>query len=115
MTDTTPFAGDIFKVVSVGYMGLDGEHGFRPSEPVTRQDAAAALVRAYRAGDDPRPAVEPIPFADADRIAGDSRDFVYTAAHAGLLAAKDNRIRPVDPATREEVVTAVYKMLGFPW
>ena len=115
VAESTPFAGDIAKVVALGYMALDRDGTFRPSAPISRQDAATALVRAYQAGDDRRDAVEPIAFADAESIAGDSQDFVYAATKAGLLAAKDNRFRPVDPATREEVVTAVYKMLGFPW
>lgn len=115
VTDSTRFAGDIARVVALGYMGLDRDNAFRPSEPISRQEAAAALIRAYQAGEAPQPAAEPIAFADAESIADDSQDFVYAAARAGLLAAKDNRFRPVDPATREEVVTAVYKMLGFPW
>ncbi len=113
--DSTPFGSDILKVLASGYMVPEPGNLFRPADPISRQDAAAALVRAYRSGDIQRTAAEPIAFEDADRITGDYQDFVYTAARAGLLAAKDNRFRPVDPATREEVVTAVYKMLGFPW
>ena len=95
-------------------MTLDDRGAFRPSEPVTRQDAAAVLVRVAEAYTAARLPIEPIAFEDGDQIEPENRAAVFAAVRARFLEAGDGRFRPEEPITREEFGVALYRVLGFP-
>lgn len=114
-----PLAREIAAVVAAGLIALDDAGAFRPSAPITRQEVAAALVRARTlpappqlADADPPPESAP---ADAELIAPAYRAAVFAALRAGLFPSGARPFRPSDPATREEVAVAVARFLGLPW
>jgi cyanophycinase len=114
VTPSTPYGEEISRVVSTGFLGVhDGR--FRPTDLLTRQEAAVALARAYEtANGRPLPA-ERVPFEDEPRIDPACRRAFFAASRAGYLSCEDGRSRPSDPLTRQECAAAVYHILGFPW
>ncbi len=96
----TPEVDDILSAVAEGLMELD--HGaFRPSEPVSRRDVAAALGRALVLG-------TPLSAIDLPRGAGDTD---RTGLDCCRIVPGSIPARPLDPATRDEVASALFRFL----
>jgi cyanophycinase len=114
VTPSTPYTEEISRVVSTGFLGVDGGR-FRPTDLLTRQEAAVALAKAYEtANGRPLPA-ERVPFEDEVRIDTACRRAFFAASRAGYFSCEAGRGRPSDPLTRQECAAAVYHILGFPW
>jgi cyanophycinase len=117
MTDVTPSTlhhEEIARVVSTGFLGVH-EGRFRPTDLLTRQEAAVALARAYEtANGQPLPG-ERVPFEDEPRIDPAFQRAFFAASRAGYFSSEDGRARPSDPLTRQECAAAAYHILGFPW
>lgn len=112
---TSPWADDIALVVAARLMTSDDRGAFRPSEPVSRQEAAASLVRLSEAYCAEKLSCEPFKLDDLETIFEANRDPVFAAVRAKVLTAKDARFRPADPLTRAEAAAAVYQVIGFGW
>jgi hypothetical protein len=102
-----------------GILGRDSPHGtpplFRPTDPVTREDAIQWTVQAMGYGlQAERFAAAPLAPADAADIAGSHRGFVAVALLATpplLREPHTDRVRPRDPMTRAEAASLIWAYL----
>ena len=89
----------------------DGDGGFRPSDPITRQEMCAVLARfaAWR-GDKLQAALQG-DFADADEIALWAREAVYLCRGSGLVVGReDGKFYPKDNVTRAELAQMLFNL-----
>ncbi|MFW5432825.1 S-layer homology domain-containing protein [Paenibacillus apiarius] len=89
-----------------------GARTFDPQQPITRQEAAAVLVRAFKqtqAGAQVEPA-----FQDANRIAAWAVPYVGSMQQLGLMNGDAGNFRPNDPLTRQETAVVLAKALERP-
>ncbi|WP_238327759.1 S-layer homology domain-containing protein [Paenibacillus gorillae] len=104
------YTGYIQAAVQLGLADGTGPRTFEPSKPVTRQEAAALLVRVFKltaASHGTSPA-----FIDANRIAEWARSAVTIAQDVGLMKGDDNgKFRPDAPLSREETAAILYRAL----
>lgn len=114
VTPSVPHYEEISRVVSTGFLGVHGGR-FRPTDLLTRQEAAVALARAYETANGRSLPAERVPFKDEPRIDPTCRRAFFAASHAGYFSCEDGRSRPSDPLTRQECAVAVYHILGFTW
>lgn len=105
------YEGAIAAAVDAGIVQGVSSTAFMPAAPVTREQMAALLVRAYqyRTGAQGM-AGTPYTFADNGQISEWARPLVASAADLGLIA-RDDRFRPLASANRAESAQAIYNML----
>ncbi|WP_161780758.1 S-layer homology domain-containing protein [Tumebacillus flagellatus] len=95
--------------LSLGLMSGDGDGQFRPLAAITRQEAAAVLVRTLNL---PTPATETSSFQDVS-VSDWSHASIEAAVKAGLMNGDGNRtFRPQDEITREEMAVLLVKASG---
>lgn len=83
---------------------------FKPNENITRQEIAAALVRAL--GKDKEQAGD-LAFSDKESVSGWARNMVSIAVAEGLIQGyPDNTFGPQKKSTRAEAVSMFSRMLG---
>jgi cyanophycinase len=107
VTAATDFAEEIGRAVAMGLLTLD-RGCFHPDDLITRQDAATALVRAYEFFDGTFP-------TDRSLAEAGARVSVFAPLDSRLDAGKAVPLRPLDHATREEVATAIFRLLKLSW
>jgi len=88
---------------------------FKPTEFISRQEAAAVLVRLAERYRSQVLKAEPFSFKDVGAISADFRDDVRKAFHEKLLSMDDRKIRPLDKLSREEAAEALFTLIDFPW
>jgi hypothetical protein len=88
---------------------------FKPTEFISRQEAAAVLVRLAERYRSQVLKAEPFSFKDEGAISADFRDDVRKAFHEKLLGMDDGKIRPLDKLSREEAAEALFTLIDFPW
>ncbi len=97
--------------IAYGY----AENCFRPGGFITREEAAAFMVRfgkAYPNKVDLQPKKEPAAFSDDASISGWAADDVYTCQAAGIIAGyKDGSFRPHARTTRGEAAVLLCGLL----
>ncbi|MCL2366335.1 MAG: S-layer homology domain-containing protein [Oscillospiraceae bacterium] len=83
-------------------------NGFRPNDPITREEFAAMLARTtavYPAGR--------VPFGDEARISNWAQAYVYTVHREGWMIGDDRgNFRPAANIGRHEAATAMNRILG---
>ncbi|MCM3342626.1 S-layer homology domain-containing protein [Paenibacillus sp. MER TA 81-3] len=89
-----------------------GARTFEPQQPITRQEAAAVLVRAFKQARSKSP-VEPA-FKDASRIAAWAVPYVGSMQQLGLMNGDAGIFRPNDPLTRQETAVVLARALERP-
>lgn len=107
-----PFEGEIAIVASRGILDAPGG-AFKPDAVVSREELALALKRTVDLYDATDLTGEPGAYQDGDQIGAAHKAAVDAVVEAGLLTAEGGLFRPKDPASREEVAVAVYRLLGF--
>ncbi|MFF2091469.1 S-layer homology domain-containing protein [Paenibacillus sp. NPDC058174] len=104
------YTGYVQAAVQLGLADGTGPRTFEPAKPVTRQEAAALLVRVFKltaASHGTLPA-----FNDANRIADWAKDAVAIAQDVGLMKGDDNgKFRPEAPLSREETAAILDRAL----
>jgi len=89
--------------------GYDDD-SFGADDPVTREQMAAIIVRAF--GLLPKQGGPERPFSDQGQIAAWAKASVEIAASHGIFAGyADGAFRPKNPATRAEAVTIIARIL----
>lgn len=111
----SPAAEEIALVVAARLMATDAEGAFHVRTPVTRQEAAAILVRLYEVYNERSLPCDAVELADAEGISADSRKPVFAAIRSQLITAPGNRFQPGEPFTRQQAAAALYGIIGFPW
>lgn len=84
---------------------------FAPDQPVTREEAAALLARAFtlvHAGD---AAPVSVPFADGYAVANWARGSVAAMQKQGIMTGDNGYFRPADTLTREELAVLMHQVL----
>ncbi len=102
------YARDINIAAAAGY--LKGSNGYaNPNTPVTRQEAAVMLARAFQL----QPAISSTQFRDAAQIASWAREAVDTMAARGYINGRPGNIfAPLDKMTRAEAIKVIDNLLG---
>ncbi|MCH4890318.1 S-layer homology domain-containing protein [Acidaminobacter sp. JC074] len=102
----------------IGNAGLNGltagvENGeFRPNDPITREEMAVMLYRAYKLKRGFALETGAAPFSDHAKISSDALDAVYAVRTNGIISGyPDNTFRPEANATRAEAATMLYLFL----
>lgn len=103
-------AGYLRAAYRIGLLKGDGGKA-RPDDPLTRQEAAALLVRAAALSQPlPQPPAAPA-FSDQDTIAAWAQPSVAAAAGNGLLQGDgDGSFRPQQTLTRAEAAVLVWRL-----
>ena len=87
-------------------LGDGGE--LRPEDPVTRQEAAVLLARAY--GLETRAGETALPYTDAASVADWAADAVGILTARGILQGDNGALRPEDPVSRAEAVAMLDRL-----
>lgn len=103
----------------VGQAGLNSlavgiEAGnFMPNEPITREDMAVMMYRAYKLENGFNLDNATTPFSDNLKISESARDAVYAVRTHGIISGyPDNTFRPEANATRAEAAAMMYLFLN---
>ncbi|MDT8974902.1 S-layer homology domain-containing protein [Paenibacillus sp. chi10] len=107
------YAGYVSKAAELGL--VQGSNGkFRPTEPITRQEAAVILNKMAEYMKKPISGSSSVPaFADLGSISGWAKDAVTMLQAAGIINGKDNnRFDPRGSVTRAEISKMLYIMLN---
>lgn len=90
------------------------EETFAPDDAVTREQMATILYRYGKfKGYDVRGTAGFSNFRDAGSVSGWAADAVSWAVQAGILQGDNNRLLPLDSATRAEVATVLQRFLEY--
>ena len=111
---SSPEADEIARVVSAGLMSTERD-AFRPSDPISRQAAAAVFVRLFEQYRSEVLKGAATDLADGTAIAPDYRAAVFAAHRAQLLKADNAGVRPQAHLTRQEAAEALFEIIDFPW
>ena len=102
------FYDDIMKLHGAGVAEGDGGY-MRPNDPVTRQEAAVMIARAFNLEGGSE---EELGFSDAAEIADWARAQVAAMYSAGYIQGYNNEFNPLDNITRAETVTIFDNMIA---
>ncbi|MFC5650050.1 S-layer homology domain-containing protein [Paenibacillus solisilvae] len=104
------YSGWIQAAVQLGLAEGVSASAFAPEKPVTRQEAAALIIRALKqsAADSSQAAA----FKDASLIAAWAKPSVVTMQKLGLVKGDDSgRFHPIDPITRQDTAVMMDRVL----
>ena len=111
ISETAWYGEDVLSAAAAGVVSGDGKGYFSPDEPITRQQAAVALARAFclTAGDENTINS----FKDAGMAADWSKAALSALVENGYLVGKPgNLIAPGDNLTRAEFVALIDRIAG---
>lgn len=111
------FAGPVELAFRVAMLDGDDDDHFRPTAPLTRQEAATSLVRGlgkFMAADRERAAgVQALQaFDDAGEVAPWARPSLGWLVRHGLLAGRGDRLAPRATTTRAEAAVLAQRLLA---
>ncbi|CAH8771848.1 S-layer homology domain-containing protein [Paenibacillus dendritiformis] len=89
-----------------------GERSFEPKRPVTRQEAAAIIMRAFKQPKEP--AAGWLSYEDASLIAEWAVPYVSMMQQQNLMNGDGGKFRPNDPMTRQETAVVLHRALQQP-
>ncbi|MFC9777008.1 S8 family serine peptidase [Paenibacillus chitinolyticus] len=109
------YADVIARSYSAGLVSGVTDDRFMPDEPITREQMAAMLVRAFAYGSGIAPDELPVPktasFADEGTAGSWAVPFMRKAAGLGLIDGyEDGTFKPLNGATRAESASVIYKL-----
>lgn len=91
----------------MGVVTGTGGGAFRPGDPVTRQDMAVMLSRAFAVENGDASSV----FSDRDEASAYALDAIEALASAGLMEGNGEKFLPLAPATREMAAVVLVRCL----
>ncbi|SEG28652.1 S8 family serine peptidase [Paenibacillus sp. UNC499MF] len=109
------YADVIARSYSAGLVSGVTDDRFMPDEPITREQMAAMLVRAFAYGSGIAPDELPVPktasFTDEGTAGTWAVPFMRKAAGLGLIDGyEDGTFKPLNGATRAESASVIYKL-----
>jgi len=100
------YADVVSKAGAAGIIDTKSSKYFRPNDPISRQEAALVLYRAFKLKVSDRDAADK--FADAGLIADWSKDAVSALAEKGYVEGRDgNKFAPTANITRAEALKMI--------
>ncbi|MCM3630691.1 S-layer homology domain-containing protein [Paenibacillus glycanilyticus] len=109
MTASAWYYDAITAAVQIGLVDGTGVHTFEPSKPVTRQEAASMLVRAFKQSNVTGSTWD---YADAGEIAAWADTAVGAVRTLGLMTGdSNNNFNPADGLTRQETAAVIDRAL----
>ncbi len=107
------YAGAVAVITKHGITNGTSEKTFSPELPITREEMAAMIMRAYRKTNAPMKE-DQLSFADAATIsAWAKRDIAQSAALSFICGFTDGRFLPRQTATRAEAAVLIKRMLSY--
>ncbi len=101
---------EIAIVLSFGLMTLDETGGFRPDEPLTRQEMAA-IAAALLSEADVTAEPDSTPYTDDDQIRDDCREAVQIMRALGVMAGRaDGSFDPDGSLTRQQMAVVFFRL-----
>lgn len=108
---TAWYADDIAKAVKAGILKGDGAGNANPDLPITRQEAAVILARAFSL-EVKNPDAANV-FEDSGEIASWAKESVSVMVENGYIAGRPgNIVAPLDDITRAETVKMIDNVMG---
>ena len=105
------YAGDIAKAFKAGILSGDGDGNANPEQPITRQEAAGILARAFNIE-----AKNPVAaewFADYKEISSWAEEAVSALAENGYIIGRTGyHFAPLDNITRAETIIMIDNVMG---
>lgn len=109
------FAEAVTAAAEAGIITGRGEGSFEPNKPITRQEMAVTLMRAYtfRSGDSQQSPAADHQFADQESISVWAQDAVKQGSAVGLFKGKNaNKFEPQSLLIRSEAAQVIYTLLN---
>ncbi|MFC5404250.1 DUF4838 domain-containing protein [Cohnella soli] len=108
--DHSWFASDVNRLHGAGMIMGAGGNRFEPNKPITRQDAAVIVARAFKVKAENKPSEQ---FADASSIAAYAIAEVSALSAKGYVKGKGNhQFKPKENTTRSEVIQMIDNVMG---
>ena len=96
---------------AIGIATADADGKFRPTAPLTRQDAMVFLYRTLERTGLHLPAGDLSAFSDADKIADYAVEPVSALVRAGVISGSNGKINPTDSVSRASMSVMLYRAL----
>ncbi|MFD1176088.1 S-layer homology domain-containing protein [Paenibacillus puldeungensis] len=103
------YYGTVQAATEIGLTEGVGNSLFKPVTPLTRQEAAAWIVRALKQNDTSNTA--PTGFKDDASIADWARPYINTVSQLGLMEGNDGKFNPNQSITRQETAVILDRIL----
>jgi len=109
---TAWYAGPVSIAYGAGIVNGKSSEAFDPNGSLTREEMAVMLVKAYHVKYGAKEIAGGKTFADADRISGWAKLYVYEATDLQLLQGRGNGLFvPKSLTTRVEAAQAIYNLI----
>lgn len=105
---TAWYAADIAKAVHMGTFQGSGGKLMNPEIPITRQEAFAALARAFKLENSDLSSLNP--YSDKNQIASWAASALAAMVKAGYIQGSNGKLNPVSFISRAEFAQVMYKM-----
>lgn len=111
--DSSWYAAELSAAYSNGLIHGRTAEKFSPDAPVTRQELAVLLLRAYQYAGGQAAGNITAEYSDASDIAEWARLAVRLATSSGLFVGNtDGQFSPLNPSTRAEIAQAIDRILN---
>jgi hypothetical protein len=102
---------DLLKAIGAGIIQGDGDGKFRPLSPISRQEAAVVLAKAFRAKASDKQAY--LKFKDADTISGWATEAISALLELkAITGLPSGHFAPASLLTRAEALTISDRLMG---
>ncbi|MCQ6561686.1 DUF6067 family protein [Paenibacillus mendelii] len=109
------YKAELSAAYSAGLIQGVNEHTFHPNGPITREEMAVLLVRAYESlaeGEESSAGNEAVAYVDQDQISPWAAESIHAAAIQGLMIGQaGSSFAPKNHATRAECAKAVHNLM----
>lgn len=106
------FYGWVQAGVELGIVDGVSASRFAPNQSITRQEAAALLVKALKQSGSAAASPASSAFSDASRISSWAVPYVEQIRQLGLMDGDQGQFRPNDPITRQETAVVIDKLVN---
>ncbi|MEK5058868.1 MULTISPECIES: S-layer homology domain-containing protein [unclassified Paenibacillus] len=123
MNDLTPFKdlkekdwyyGDISALLNLGIVQGRSENYFAPKSDVTREEAAALMVRMLKSAPNPIEASAELPYIDHKQTSKWAWGYISQVTQLGFMQGDSGAFRPNDSLTRAEAAVLLDRILQAP-
>lgn len=109
--DNAYYSEAVSAAKNLGIISGDSDGNFRPTDPLTRQDAMVMLRRTLGRTGLFFPEGSLAAFSDAESIAPYARTDIAALAAAGVISGTNGKLNPTSSVTRAEMAVMLYRAL----